>query len=517
MRRTCLIFLLGLLSPAAAWARPEPSLASRIGNVIEGPNYRQARWGILVVDAATGKSVYEHDADRLFIPASTTKLYSCSAALAALGPDYRFETPVYRRGSVKKGRLLGDLILVAKGDLTLGGRTDAHGRMAFSDSDHIYAGFGTSTRLTQTDPLAGLNDLARQIAAAGIHEISGDVLIDDRLFEHGWGTGSGPDRLTPILVNDNVVDLIVKPGAKPGTPASVHIRPETAYVQLDARVDTIAAGQKSRLRLNVPATGKIIVRGQITANSPPRIGIYAVGDPAGFARALFVEALQRHGVAVFASPLERPHAQLPEKNGYDRLTQVAKFTSPPLSEVIRVTLKVSHNLYASTLPLLIAAQHGGRTLADGLRWQRHFLAGLGVDVATISFAGGAGGANADSVTPRATVQLLRALMKRPDYRYIEAGLPVLGVDGTLADVVPARSPARGKVRAKTGTLDWDDVMNERVLLRSKAIAGVMTTATGRRLVFAMFVNDVPLPPGVHASREGRALGHLCEILYENVK
>src|SRR5205085_4465188 len=101
----------------------------------------QARWGLLVVDAATGQTLYERDADRLFMPASVTKLYSCAAALAAFGPDHRFQTPVYRRGELSDGRLRGDLILVAQGDLTLGGRTTADGKMAFKDRDPIYANF----------------------------------------------------------------------------------------------------------------------------------------------------------------------------------------------------------------------------------------------------------------------------------------------------------------------------------------------------------------------------------------
>ena len=76
-------------------------------------------------------------------------------------------------------------------------------------------------------------------------------------------------------------------------------------------------------------------------------------------------------------------------------------------------LKVSHNLHASTLPLLIAAHHGERTLAAGLRREGEILKGLGVDPATISFGGGAGGARADLVTPRATVALLRAMAGGP--------------------------------------------------------------------------------------------------------
>jgi D-alanyl-D-alanine carboxypeptidase/D-alanyl-D-alanine-endopeptidase (penicillin-binding protein 4) len=90
------------------------------------------------------------------------------------------------------------------------------------------------------------------------------------------------------------------------------------------------------------------------------------------------------------------------------------------------------------------------------------------------------------------------------------------MDGTLAEAVPADSPARGKVQAKTGTLAWHDVMNDRPLLKSKALAGYLTTASGRELVVALFVNDVPLGRGVTTTREGKVLGKLCEIIYQNV-
>jgi D-alanyl-D-alanine carboxypeptidase/D-alanyl-D-alanine-endopeptidase (penicillin-binding protein 4) len=511
--RTALV--IGLAFLATCPARAGDDLATRINSVIDGPDYRQAHWGILVIDTESGRTLFARDPDKLFLPASTTKLYSCAAALHFLGPDYRFRTPVYRRGTFKDGRLDGDLILVAQGDLTLGGRTDAEGRLAFTDHDHIYATGGTNTKLTDTDPLAGLKMLARRVAEAGVHSVHGDVLIDDRLFDHGHGSGSGPAVLTPIVVNDNVVDVTVTPAAEPGKPASVRMRPETGYLQMDAQVETVAAGKAAHLEVRGAEGRGFTVRGQVPAGSKPHIAIYDVPDPAAFARALFIEALRGAGVTVSASLLREPEAQLPEREAYAHLERVASFTSPPFSEVIKVTLKVSHNLYASTLPFLVAAKHGKRTLADGLRLQRQFLAELGIDVASISFAGGAGGNNADAVTPRASVQLLQALQKRPDFKFLHAGLPVLGVDGTLSTAVPASSPARGRVWAKTGTLEWEDGMNDRALLTSKALAGTMVTAKGRPLTVAIYVNMVPLPKGVTPAREGQAIGRLCEIIYAN--
>src|SRR5262249_17756383 len=137
-----------------------------------------------------------------------------------------------------------------------------------------------------------------------------------------------------------------------------------------------------------------------------------------------------------------------------------------------------------------------------------------VDVNQISFGGGAGGAPADHVTARAAVQLLQGMAKRPEWDAYKAALPVMGVDGTLAEVVPPESPAKGKGFAKTGTLIWRESANDRSMVKRKALAGTMTTKNGTKLFFAMFVNNVPLPAGTSATREGKVLGKLCEIIYD---
>lgn len=507
------VFLLALtlLVPPARGAEP---LACLMANTINGPHYRQAHWGILVVDARTKQVLCDHNAEKLFAPASTTKLYSCAAALAYLGPDHVFMTPVHARGEIKDGVLKGDLILVAQGDLTFGGRTDAQGRVAFKDNDHTYANGNDLGELTDTDPLQGLKALAKQVAAGGIRQVDGDVLIDDRLFVHNRGSGSGPDLLTPIIVNDNVVDVIVDSGSKAGEPARVRLRPETGFYTMDAQVETVDAPRKTAIDIRPTGPNSFRVRGQVARRTEPLIRILPVADPTAFARALFIECLRKEGVQVAANPVAAARGKLPPKSEYEGVPKVATFRSPPLHEAIKVTLKVSHNLYASTLPLLVAVKHGKRTLAEGMRLQGKFLAEQGVDVSTISFGGGAGGSNADATTPRATVDLLLSLAKRPEYALYKDALPILGVDGTLSKVISQGSPARGHVFAKTGTLSWTDNLNDRSLLTSKALAGTMTTQTGRELVFAMFVNRVPLPPDVGTSREGKMLAHLCELLYE---
>lgn len=497
---------------AAGVARGQDTLASRLEAVMDGPDYAAARWGVLVADAQTGEPVYARNADRLFTPASTTKLYTCAAALVALGPDHTFTTKVVRRGDVGlSGTLKGDLILVASGDPSFGGRTTPGGKLAFKDKDHTYANSGLmESELTDTDPLAALDDLAKQVRAAGIKLVGGEVLIDARLYAPAAGTGSGPAAISPIMVNDNLLDVTIAPGAKAGDPAKVTVRPETAAVQVDVDVTT---GGPTLLRLEAAAKGRYTVRGSIPAKSKPLVRILPVDDPAAFARGLFIEALRRAGVRVVASLHAPGPATLPDKSA--DLPAVARHTSPPVSELVKVVLKVSHNLYAGALPCLVAAHRGKTTLADGLREEGKILKDLGIDVKGISLGSGAGGSWADCVTPRATVSLLRAMRKRDDWPAFKAGLPGLGIDGTTAEAVGPDSPAKGRAFGKTGTLVYGNGLGGGTLLRSKALAGVLTTKSGRELAFAMMVNDVPLPAGVPSSREGKVLGKLCEIVVEH--
>jgi len=500
-------------------ANAEEPLAKAIDAVIDGPDYKQAHWGILIVDAKTGETIYQRNAEKLFTPASTTKLYSCAAAMIAYGADHRFVTPIYSKTKIDPdGMLKGDLILVASGDLAFGGRTGKDGKLEFANQDHTYANSGnTETKLTSANPLAALQDLAKQLKDAGLKEVSAEVLIDDRLFASARSTGSGPDAISPIMVNDNVVDIVITPAAKAGDPAKVELIPATKGVQVDIDVTTTGTSQSPSITLAPSGVHAFSIRGRVPVGMAPMIRIYPLSEPALFARTCFIECLRREGIRVMA-PILRPASEnFPDAGDYDHWNTLAKHTSTPLGEMLKVTLKVSHNLYASTLPCLVAAKKGKRTLGEGLREQGKILKELGVDVETISFAGGAGGASADAITPRATVQLLEALAKRKDWPQFKGWLPEMGVDGTLAGIVKEESGAYGKVFAKTGTLSWHDSINDRFLLKGKALAGTMATKSGRELFFAMFVNDVPLPKDIGPTREGKVLGKLCEIVYEGAK
>jgi D-alanyl-D-alanine carboxypeptidase/D-alanyl-D-alanine-endopeptidase (penicillin-binding protein 4) len=315
------------------------------------------------------------------------------------------------------------------------------------------------------------------------------------------------------MVNDNLLDFTFEP-TEPGQPAKVSWRPQTALFQVEINVETVAENEPLETYIRPQGDGRIVVTGKIPANKKQVVRIYEVPDPAAFARAVLIEALQKHDVEVAAKlSAEHPRGKLPERDAYSDSTKLGEITSPPFSEEARLVLKVSHNLHASTLPLLVALKHGERDVAAGLKREGEFLSRAGIDLATISFGGGAGGSRSDYVTPTATVELLKHMAKRPDFAAYERALPILGVDGTLAKSVGADSPAKGQVQAKTGTLVWDNLLVGRGLCTSKALGGYLTTAKGKRLAFVAFVNGVPLNGGLDTRKIGAELGRLCEIVH----
>jgi serine-type D-Ala-D-Ala carboxypeptidase/endopeptidase (penicillin-binding protein 4) len=246
---------------AAPPAAPPPDMPPDATAVMQQPRYAISRWFVHVADRATGDVLHELNGGDLVLPASTTKLWSTSAALDTFGPDFRFETPVYRRGAVTGGVLGGDLVLVARGDLTMGGRDTADGTIAFTSLDHAEANELPGATLAPQDPVAGLDDLARQVAAAGIRRVTGDVLVDARMFDQ---TPKDTYVLSPIMINDNLVDLTITPGAV-GAAAAVTARPVTAAYTVRSTVTTAAAGQAAAVTVTTPEPGVIQLAGQVPA------------------------------------------------------------------------------------------------------------------------------------------------------------------------------------------------------------------------------------------------------------
>jgi serine-type D-Ala-D-Ala carboxypeptidase/endopeptidase (penicillin-binding protein 4) len=495
-------------SPAAT---PGPGAA--INQVMSKPLYAHSRWGLLTQNLANKHYLTSLNASQFFIPGSNAKLFSTSSLWSTLGPDYRFKTPVFRTGAARNGTLAGNLVLVASGDLTMGGRTKPNGTVDFTNFDHNDAnalpGFAT---LTPENPLAGLNQLAQQIRASGIRKVSGNVVIDPRLFE--VDTEQNEHAPTwPIIINDNLIDMVATPKAV-GQKASLDFRPKTSAYTVASNVTTGPTGSAINLSATLTSPGHLLLTGTVPAGHAPVVHTFQVQDPAAFARTAFIDALRRAGVTVTATATgANPSALLPAKGSYKPANQVAVFVSPKLSEYVKLIMKVSLNLGANLAVCLLAVHDHETHCLAGLSVEQQFLSKTAkVDTKQLVLNDGQGGFPTDLVTPQAVVDLLRYMQSRPDFARYEKALPILGVDGSLSGVVP-NSPAAGHVFAKTGTLASGDILNNRFVLSDKALGGYIHTKDGRVLAFSLIVNNVPLTDINEVLGVNNDLGEISALLW----
>ena len=260
-------------------------------------------------------------------------------------------------------------MLVASGDPNLSQRIQPDGRLAFENEDHAYDG-SPETKAVPGDPLAVLRELAAQVAKAGIKSIAGHVVVDTSLFpDQGPDSGTGV-TISPIVVNDNLVDVTVTPGAHPGDPVTIAVSPQTPYVNFvnhattglrksDATIDMSADVRDTTGRHRVTITGSQPVGASV-------LYAYRVPEPAAFAQAALTVALDDAGVSV-QQPAALQSSAAPSQASYVPANLVAEHVSPPLSEDAYITLKVSDNLHAALMPYLWAVYlaHAKERLPQG--------------------------------------------------------------------------------------------------------------------------------------------------------
>src|SRR6266851_2060254 len=508
-----LMFILALQAPPSR-AQSESSLSQRIQKVISRPEFAHANFGIEFYSVDTGKVVYALNADKLFVPASTTKILTEGALLATLGADYRFHTRVYRTGPIDKhGTLKGDLVLVASGDPNLSNRIQPDGTLAFVDEDHSYAG-----PALPGDPLLVIKQLAKDVAAKGIHKIEGRVLIDTTLFPDGPREGGTNVVMSSIMVNDNVIDLIGSPGAKEGDPIALKSSPQTSYIKFVNHGITSPAGAKPSFEppdfaTNPDGSALITLSGNLPLGITPQTAAVAVPSPTKFAETTLREALSASGIQIKDSSGPSVADVSQYARFYSSEYQVAEHVSPPLSEEIKVTLKVSQNLHAGMGPYLLGALAGKNTknpLDAGFKLEHDFLQVAKLDLSGAAQGDGAGGDWADLFSPDFMVHYLAYWTTRPDYEAFFKALPILGKDGTLVKI-QKDSPGAGHVFAKTGTFGSDDKLGGKMMLNGKGLAGYVITKDGKKLAFAAYVNHVSLAPDPEAAQQvaGQALGEIA--------
>jgi len=481
-------------------------VAAQIEAIIHQPQMASAHWGIDVLDPTSGKVIYSLNPDHLFLPASNTKLLTTAAALAIAGPDYRIHTTVETTGKLDaQGRLLGDLVIVGRGDANISGRVLPYQLK----TERI------------SPPTQVLEELADQIVQKGVKIVDGDLIGDDTFYAaQRYGEGWALDDLqwidgapvSALSFNDNLIFLKIHPGEQIGEKALVTMDPDNNSYEVDNRVVTSAAGVDRKIGLHRdPGSPKVVLWGSIPLGDAGLSEAISIDDPAQFTADLFRGILEKRGITLTGKTRAR-HGELAQffdqpappvagtaarnsrrccMGASDASTAasavavaqiLAEHVSLPLLEDVRVTNKASQNLHAELLLRLIGRLKGGvGSFEDGSAARRQFLLNAGLRGDEFYLLDGSGLSRRDLITPAAVVQLLIYASRQTWGAAFEQTLPVAGADGSLAERF-LNTPAGGLVHAKTGTLS-----------HVNALSGYGETRSGRRLVFSIFCNNHNLP------------------------
>ncbi len=496
------------------------SLADRIQAVMDRPEFAHSTFGVEFYSLDKGNILYKLNSDKLLVPGSTTKLLTEGTVLQLLGGDYRFHTRVYRTGSMKNGTLDGDIVLLASGDPNLSGRIQPDGTLAYEHMDHSYGGPDSKGI---GDPLLVIKQLAKQIADKGIKRVKGRVLVDVSLFPEGDKELGTNVVISPIVVNDNVIDVIVGPGEKEGGPVSLQVAPKTAYLQIVNQATTGKAGSTatidySPVKSNPDGTKVVTLTGAFPLGKPPEMISYPVPEPSKFAAVVLEEELNKAGVRIDITPNGGTADFKALAANYKPDNLLAEHVSVPLKEDVKITLKLSQNLHASMGPLFLGAlvAHKDKEIVQaGFDLEHDFLQKAKLDLTAASQSDGAGG-NA-YFTPDFMTRYLAFMSMQANFEDFHRGLPIMGKDGTLWDVA-VNSPAAGHVQAKTGTYAVYDALNKNTMVTGKGLAGYIQTKTGDHLAFAAYVNMVAVSSadleGIQ-KLAGEALGQIAAAAYDS--
>ncbi len=289
--------------PIAAPTAIKP-MQERIAALLNSPDLAHGFWGIEVASLATGETLYAQNSDKLFTPASNTKLFTTAAALALIGPDYKFRTTVETTGTLDRyGRLNGDLVLVGQGDPNLSGRELPYDLRTQRNDD----------------PIQALEALADALVKKGVKFIDGDIVADDSYFAfERYGEGWSQDDLvwadgapvSALTVNDNVVFVNILPADRAGEKAFVSIKPFADYYRLDNRIVTTPAGTGRKFFVNrEPGSTALTLWGNLPLDDPGATEALAIEDPAEFAAGLFRQLLEKRGIVIYGHERTR-HTEL---------------------------------------------------------------------------------------------------------------------------------------------------------------------------------------------------------------
>jgi len=436
--------------------------------VLAAPMWRNARWGLLIVDAERGDTILSNDADKLFMPASNEKLLTGAIALQTLGPDYRWRTPVLLHGRQRGTTWHGDLLVSGSGDP------------------------GVSDALSGGSAMNAFAPVRAALAARGIIRIAGRVRAIGDAFP-GATTGFGwayddfdaaySAAVDELMFNEGVLVLKVRPAARVGGAVTVVSAPTRSYPRLLVQAttrDSVAPPAGSPRPPRVDAVydsigDRVVVTGTLALGDSASITL-SYRHPTDAYVAALTQSLDDGGIRIAGRPVAKT----------DTVGRVADtvvvLQSAPLSDVLRRMQKPSQNQIAELLFRTSGLRGSGDGSADSARAVgARTLAGWGITTSDAAYRDGSGLSRHDYVTPRAIVRVLDAMRRSPWFATYREALPIAGVDGTIGNRMKG-TPAMGNARAKTGTLD-----------KTRALSGYVTTADGRLIMFSMLSNNFTVP------------------------
>lgn len=454
------------------------SLADKVDALVaESTLLRQSHWGAKLVHAATGRVLYSRNENSHFIPASNTKLFSTALALARLGSQHRLATRIVASQRLQQdGLLTGDLRLVGGGDPTLSGRPLPY---------QYKAPHGAA--------LGALEELVEQLWRAGLRRVSGDIIGDDSAYcyepyPEGW---AADDTLyeygapvSALILHDNAFSIRIEGAGAAGHPARLLLDPPNAYLSVDNMVRTSSAPPHRIHMERVLGSRSVTLWGAIRLSTARTLDA-AVDDPARYAAYALRDAMQRRGIPVDGGFLarHRPLSQASWPADNHEGVELARRVSPPLSQLVQVTNKVSQNLWAEICLREVARVRAAEpSRKAGLDQLDRFLSEIGTGKKEYHFEDGSGLSRLTLVTPAAITRLLAFMDKSPERRAWIESLPVGGEDGSLALRFKEKNAPAGVVRAKTGTIS-----------HVTALSGYLDTGGGDRLVFSVMVNNANEP------------------------
>ena len=474
MRRVLLpalgvLCLLGAAPPAGAGSEALlETLAGRLARRLEKAAIPEAELGIAVLTLGQSpRAVFSRGHMRPLVPASVAKVLTAAAALDLLGPGHVFRTRVSARGRLSGGVLEGDLVVHGSGDPNLSGRL----------------GGGAPTQV--------LDALAAQVAAAGVREVRGDLVLDDGAFDReythaGW-TAADKERwygapVAGLAFNDSCLDITVRPGARPAARALLEL-PSTTGAWGVENLTTTVVGKRHVVGATWTGSGAATTSGkalQVRGSVALEGGAYTfhvpVPDPLAYFGGALRQRLDLAGVRLSGSVRAA-------QDGVDRLAgRELVCHASSLLDTLRVMNRRSQNFYAQQVFKACGVAATGRgSWNAGREAVVEMLRRRGIPEADkTEIVDGSGLARANRTTA-GTVALLLLRLEQDLLRgpMLHDSLAAPGEEGTLDDRLLTRNTL-GRLRAKTGTLAQAGV---------HALAGYLDGRDGAPgLCFAIFVN-----------------------------